>query len=246
MRVGSLFTGIGGIDRGLEAVGMRTVWQVENDEYCTKILERHWPRVKRYGDVREVHGEDLEEVDLLCGGFPCQTVSLAGLRKGEEDPRWLWPEFRRILREVRPGWALVENVPGLLSNSEGETFAGLLRDLAQSGYDAEWDCIPAAAVGAPHLRYRVFLVAHKVGDTSIEQVRSRLQPGEPLIFAGRKPEHSDWWDAEPDVRRVAPGVPKRVDRTRVLGNSVLPQVASWIGSRILSAQNRLTELQEAS
>lgn len=142
------------MDLGLERAGWECRWQVENNEWCQRILAKHWPDVTRYGDIREVH--DLAPVDLVCGGFPCQPVSHAGRRKGQEDVRWLWPEFARVLGDLRPRFAVVENVPGLLSRGMGD----VLGDLAALGYDAEWDCLPAAAVGAPHLRYRVFIVAH--------------------------------------------------------------------------------------
>ncbi len=193
MRVGSLFSGIGGLDLGLERAGMEIVWQVEVDDWCRRVLARHFPNAVRYGDVRKCRGEHAAEladaeragaerssppgelgdrrplgssqlapVDLICGGFPCQPVSHAGQRKGADDERWLWPEFRRIIREVRPRWVLVENVPGLLSIDSGRLFGGILADLAALGYDAEWDCIGAADLGAPHLRKRVFIVAHAI------------------------------------------------------------------------------------
>ncbi len=196
MRVGSLFSGIGGLELGLERAGMTVAWQVENDDYCTRVLARHWPDVARFRDVRECHGAAahvadagqqhgaawpeggahqperpsgdvagccLPPVDLICGGFPCQPVSHAGQRKGADDARWLWPEFARIVREVQPRWVVVENVPGLLSIDDGRLFRGILWDLSESGYDAEWDCIPASSVGAPHIRDRVFIVAHATG-----------------------------------------------------------------------------------
>lgn len=158
--VGSLFSGIGGIDLGLERAGMEVKWQVESNPWCNKILAKHWPKVKRYGDIKNVKGEELESVDLVCGGFPCQPASQAGKRKGQSDERWLWPEFYRIIREVRPRWVLAENVPGLLSVNAGSAFGEVVGDLAQSGYCVEWDCISAAAVGAPHLRERIWIVAH--------------------------------------------------------------------------------------
>src|SRR5437588_4892053 len=157
--VGSLFSGIGGLDLGLGRAGMSVAWQVENDPFCAAVLEKHWPGVKRYGDIREIRWEEVESVDLVCGGFPCQPVSLAGRRLGTTDDRWLWPEFARCVRTVRPRYVLVENVPGLLVRGMGD----VLGDLAACGYDAEWDCLPAAAVGAPHLRYRVFIVAYPAG-----------------------------------------------------------------------------------
>jgi len=160
LTVGSLFSGIGGLDLGLERAGMSVKWQVEIDDYCNRVLAKHWPDVARFRDVRDVGAHNLEAVDLICGGFPCQDVSLAGQRAGLDGKRsTLWSEFARIIGELRPRWVLAENVPGLLSSDDGRFFGNVLRDLAACGYDAKWDCIPAAAVGAPHLRYRVFIIA---------------------------------------------------------------------------------------
>lgn len=150
---------------------------MEIDDYCRQVLDKYWPDIPKYGDIREISGKELEAVDLICGGFPCQPVSLAGKRLAQEDDRWLWPEFIRLVRAVRPRYVLVENVPGLLSRGMGD----VLGDLAASGYDAEWDCIPAAAVGAPHLRYRVFIVAHRkeMADPSGQQDRRLQRQGVP-------------------------------------------------------------------
>ena len=151
MRFGSLFAGIGGFDLGLERAGMECAWQVEIDPYCQKVLAKHWPDVPRYEDVREVGKHNLEEVDLICGGFPCQPVSQAGKQKGKDDKRWLWPEYRRIVSELRPNYVFVENVRNLLRLHGTE----VLGDLTTLGYDAEWEVIPARAVGAPHKRDRL-------------------------------------------------------------------------------------------
>ena len=159
MTVGSLFSGIGGLDLGLERAGHRVLWQVESNAFCRRILAQHWPDVPCYSDVKKLTGTNLEPVDLLCGGFPCQPVSQAGQRKGTDDDRWLWPHFARLLGVLRPSYALLENVPGLLTANGGHAFGAILADLADCGYDAEWDCLPAAALGAPHLRYRIFLLA---------------------------------------------------------------------------------------
>jgi len=164
LTVGSLFSGIGGFEFGLERTGgFKTVWQCEIDPFCLKVLAKHWPDVKRFADIKKMGiGEEIPYVDVICGGFPCQPVSCAGKRKGKEDTRWLWPEFCRVVRSVRPEWVLIENVPGLLSADSGRLFAGILRDLSESGYDAEWNIVSAASVGAPHLRKRVFIVAKMV------------------------------------------------------------------------------------
>lgn len=158
---GSLFSGIGGLDLGLERAGWSCSWQVEIDGFCNAILERHWPRVQRLRDVRFAGDTTLPRVDLIAGGFPCQGVSVAGKRRGLADHRTgLWWEFRRVVAELRPRLVLVENVPGLLNNG----LADVLGSLAALGYDAEWDVVPASAVGAPHLRERLFVVAHAISD----------------------------------------------------------------------------------
>jgi site-specific DNA-cytosine methylase len=162
--LGSVFSGIGGLELGLERAGFQVKWQVEYEDYCNKILAKHWPGVKRYGDIYNVRGSELEKVDCICGGFPCQPFSTAGKRKGTADSRWLWPEFYRIICEVRPRWVIVENVPGLLSIDSGRVFAGILRDIAATGYDAEWRIVSAKDVGARHLRKRLFVIGY-VRDT---------------------------------------------------------------------------------
>jgi DNA (cytosine-5)-methyltransferase 1 len=162
LTVGSLFSGIGGLDLGLERAGMTVAWQAENDPYCCKVLTKHWPDVPNLGDVTTIDWSTVPRVDLICGGYPCQPFSTAGTRRGRDDPRHLWPHMRDAIRLLRPDWALLENVPGHLSLGFGD----VLGDLAEIGYDAEWDCIPAAAVGAPHLRWRVFIVAYPSGRAS--------------------------------------------------------------------------------
>jgi DNA (cytosine-5)-methyltransferase 1 len=155
--LGSLFSGIGGLDLAVEAVtGARTVWQVEADPWCRSVLARHWPDARRYDDVRTV-GEELERVDIIAGGFPCQDVSVAGKRAGITggERSGLWSEFARIVRVVRPRIVFVENVSGLLSME----FGRVLGDLAALGYAAEWGVFRASDAGAPHRRERVFVLA---------------------------------------------------------------------------------------
>jgi DNA (cytosine-5)-methyltransferase 1 len=164
LRTLDLFSGIGGFSLGLERTGgFETVAFCEIDPFCRRVLAKHWPDVPCFEDITKLTKKELDaigKIDVICGGFPCQPVSCAGKRQGDKDKRWLWPEFYRIVCEVKPRWVLVENVPGLLSADSGRLFAGILRDLASSGYDAEWNIVSAASVGAPHLRKRVFVVAH--------------------------------------------------------------------------------------
>jgi DNA (cytosine-5)-methyltransferase 1 len=140
---------------------MAIVGQVEIDPWCRRVLAKHWPEVPRHDDVRTAARwwGGRRAPDLVCGGFPCQPVSHAGKRLAQADERWLWPAFADIVRALRPRYVLVENVPGLLGRGMGD----VLGDLAACGYDAEWDCVPAAAVGAPHIRDRVWIVAHPAG-----------------------------------------------------------------------------------
>ena len=179
LTVGSLFTGIGGFDLGLSRVGFKIAWQVEIDDYCSRVLERHWPGVKRYGDIKEIDAADLEPVDLICGGFPCQPASQAGKQLGVEDERWLWPEFYRILRAARPRWVLVENVPGLRAVNSGRAFGEVVGDLASLGYSVVWDCISAAHLGAPHIRDRVWIVARLANTERTERREGGIGRHEP-------------------------------------------------------------------
>lgn len=164
MRVGSLFAGIGGFDLGLERAGHETVWQVELDPKCRQVLERHFPNARRHEDVREVGSANLARVDLICGGFPCQDLSVAGRRKGLAGGRsGLWFEFHRILGELAPEWCVIENVPGLLSSHRGRDFAVLLRGLGDLGYRCAWRVLDAQYAGLAQRRKRVFVVGH-LGD----------------------------------------------------------------------------------
>lgn len=262
MKVGSLFSGIGGLDLGLERAGMTVAWQSEINPYACRVLAKHWPDVPNLGDITTIDWSDVEPVDLICGGYPCQPFSLAGVRAGEDDPRHLWPHFARAIRELRPRYALLENVPGHLSLG----FGSVLGDLAALGYDTDWDCIPAAAVGAPHLRYRIIVVAHAneqqhesgssplgwsaTEDISADATGGRRDERLHRHGAGSNVRRFDvqksarrvgsaerigggYWATEPDVGRVAHGVPSRVDRLRTLGNAVVPQIAQFVGERIM-------------
>lgn len=335
---GSLFSGIGGIDLGLERAGMTCSWQVEIDEYATQVLAKHWPHVTRFRDVRDCGARNLSTVDVLAGGFPCQDISGAGRRAGITGERsGLWTEFARIVRELQPRYVLVENVAALLyplrrnGTIEPAPIGRVLGDLASCGYDAQWQIISATAVGAPHLRERVFIVAYlphatgnrcqwrqhqsqsrqyertpfagengngqQVAHTTSNGRRSRGSecqgqqreilterssaslladacsagcqefdastianrqgyitwrspaPGNVSDATGRRERQyifprssqetqsltfqSSWWAVEPELGRVAHGIPARVDRLRGLGNAVVPQVAEFVGRLIV-------------
>ncbi len=156
IRVGSLFTGIGGLDLGLERAGMRIAWQSEIDPYCCAVLRKHWPHVPNLGDIRGVRATSAPPVDLICGGFPCQPFSFAGKRRGHEDDRYLWPEMLRVIEEFRPRWVLGENVPGIINLALDQ----VLSDLEALGYETAALVIPACALDAPHRRDRVWILAY--------------------------------------------------------------------------------------
>jgi DNA (cytosine-5)-methyltransferase 1 len=163
MRIGSLCSGIGGLELGLEWAGVgHTVWQVEKDPYCRQVLAKHWPHATRFDDVCTVGAHNLAPVDVICGGFPCQDISYAGDGAGiaEGTRSGLWFEFARIVGEMAPRYVVVENVAALLDRGIGDVL-GTLSDL---GYDAEWSTLSACAVGAPHMRRRVFIVAYAHGE----------------------------------------------------------------------------------
>jgi len=160
MKFGSLFSGIGGFDRGFEIAGMQCAWQCEIDPKASEVLAKHWPDVKRYTDVRTIGKENLEPVDVICGGFPCQDLSIAGKRAGLAGIRsGLWFEFARIIDELEPGWVIIENVPGLLSSNKGQDFAVLLRWLVERGYGVCWRILDSQYFGVAQRRRRVFVVA---------------------------------------------------------------------------------------
>jgi len=162
VRIGSLFSGIGGLERGLERAGVgRVIWQVERDPFCRDVLARHWPDATRYDDVRSVGSANLAPVDVVCGGFPCQDVSVAGRGAGLDGARsGLWGEYRRIVAEMRPEAVVVENVSALVARGLDR----VVRDLVQLGYEVEGSRIRADDVGAPHRRERLFLLARRVAD----------------------------------------------------------------------------------
>lgn len=271
----SLFSGIGGLDLAAEWAGFRTVGQCEWADYPTKVLEKHWPGVPRWRDIRTLTGESFYErtglhtVDVISGGFPCQPFSVAGKRRGAEDDRYLWPEMLRVIQEIRPAWVIGENVAGIV-NMALDT---VLSDLGTLGYTCQAFIIPTCAVDAPHRRDRCAIVAYSErsgcgGQRDVCNLRSipetnckrpSDQPCKPSEISGnvadadngsrdvrrkrelsaaestgtswadhggRAPEHGggEWWPAEPNVGRVADGVPFRVDRLKGLGNAVaLPQ-----------------------
>ena len=173
LTIGSLFSGIGGLEIGLEVAGVgKTIWQVEQDDFCRNVLAKHWPEAERFDDIKTVGANNLRYADIICGGFPCQDISLAGSGAGLAGERsGLWGEMYRVIREIRPRFVIVENVPALTSRGLG----AVLGDLASCGYDAEWDCVSAASIGACHRRDRLFIIAYNTDPNSGRREEQREQ-----------------------------------------------------------------------
>ena len=310
MNVLDLFSGIGGFSLGLERAGMRTVAFCEIEPYCRAVLKKHWPNVPCYDDVRTLTADRLRAdgiiPDVICGGFPCQDISVAGKGAGIQDGTrsGLWAEYARLIGDIRPRFVIVENVSALLSRGLDR----VLGDLAAIRYDAEWHCIPASTVGAPHRRDRIWIMAYPAGErcgearqhirgcaertaqrgevlahaqrqdkgrrgisrpgkgagtdsgwssgqpigtsealpnadiTGLSQWHVGREPSPPRsrVFQGGELERAfathgrEQWHVEPNVGRVAHGIPSRVDRLRALGNAVVPQIPQIIGEAIMA------------
>ena len=297
MRVLDLFAGIGGFTLGLERAGFETVAFCEIEPYAQKVLKKNWPEVPIYDDVRHITAERLISdgirVDVITGGFPCQDISLAGEKAGIEGERsGLWSECARLLSELRPRYAIFENVTNLLNGDRGNWFKRVLWDISQVGYDAEWHCIPASQLGAHHHRDRVWIICYPRGEVLLEDSRYRQWRDAESVVEGRdtqgkwkcntdaigrssenvadalyprlqrrihrwtnqerqdksghlgcsssthgQPRQSSW-DIEPNVGRVANGIPSRSHRLKCLGNAVVPPIPQLIGEAIKEAEMR--------
>jgi DNA (cytosine-5)-methyltransferase 1 len=320
-----LFSGIGGFSLGLEKVGFKTIAFCEREEYCRMLLQKHWKGVKIYNDIKKLEGKDIKEpVDILTGGFPCQPYSVAGKQKGTNDDRYLWPEMFRVIKEVKPTFIIAENVRGLINIQDGMVFETVCSDLESEGFEIQTFIIPAAGVGAPHKRERVYIVGYskhngsltskikrgdnKINDRTEEGENTTLEPertsrsrDNEIMENTRRELHErssireknedetrkeitdqyqrsssaprfnvadskskqsfskynreeqgetskqkqiesggsrSWtlreadWVFEPNVGRVANGVPGRAHRLRGLGNAIIPKIAEEIGRSI--------------
>jgi len=262
MRFLDLCAGIGGFSLGLERAGMTCAGQVEIDPFCIKVLEKHWPHVPRWKDVKNEHEYDeYPAVDLVCGGYPCQPFSHAGKRRGAEDDRPLWPYVFKVVQRLRPTWCLFENVAGHVTLGLDEVLA----DLESENYSCQPLIIPACSVDAPHIRKRVWILAHtnsprlgsgmppagreagRVARGSGERLdtdpdrsgRQKLNTStlaaEPRFNTRLSNSGGCFWAIEPDVGRVGYGIPYRVDKLEALGNAVVPVFVEQIGLAIAAA-----------
>lgn len=238
LTIGSLFSGIGGLELGLERAGLGpVVWQVEKEPYCREVLARHWPSAERFDDVRNVGAHNLKRVDIICGGFPCQDISFAGPGAGLAGERsGLWFEYARIVRELRPRYVVVENVAALLVRG----LDAVLGTLAALGFDAEWSTLSACAVGATHVRRRLFIVAYANGQHGRSGLwDSAARSGRSLQtvdgFARARARAKARVEDPSELYRGADAVPFRVERQRAIGNAVYPDCAEVVGRMIKGA-----------
>ena len=264
-----IFSGIGGFSLGLERAGMRTVAFCEIEPYCRAVLQKHWPEVPIWKDIRGLNANELKRagignIDVICGGFPCQDIILAGKGAGLAGERsGLWLEYLRLIKETTPRYAIIENVSAL----RGRGLDEVLRSLFEVGYDAEWHCIPACAVGAPHQRDRIWIVANanskqaqrlaiarsecdywatepdvggKINGLSSGVDEDRALVNETHVILTNATTISDVWGPgwEENIPRVVNGVPARAHRIRALGNAVVPQIPEMIGRAVIKAENK--------
>ena len=243
--IGSLFAGIGGFELGLERAipGAYTLWQVEQNKFCQKVLAKHWTDARIYDDVKNITKNNVQQVDILCGGFPCQDISVAGKGEGLNGKKsGLWWEMHRIIDELQPKAVIMENVAAITIRGLG----AVLGSLSQIGYDAEWCTISSAgAFGLPHKRDRWFAVAYP------SSIRSQKDKSQSMRSESERERiwNSDAWSlnairskrggtpsgtvlSESAICRAANGVPHRMDRVKALGNAIVPQCSEWIGRKL--------------
>jgi len=229
-----LFSGIGGFSLGLERTnGFETVAFCEIEPYPQAVLRKHWPNVPIYDDIRTLTAERLKSdgisVDVITGGFPCQDLSVAGKQAGIDGERsGLWKELCRIISEVRPQYAIVENVPTLLSGDRGRWFGRVLGDLAEIGYDTEWETFSSRPFGTNHKRIRTWVIAYPASKRLERRVFTKeAWKIRPKVAA------CDWWTAENRILRKSDRATDWIPKSKIIGNGQVVQVVEWIGKRIM-------------
>ena len=223
-----LFSGIGGFALAARWSGFETVAFCEIDQYCQKVLSRHWPQVPIYSDIKKLTRQGLEsdgifQPDIITGGFPCQPFSVAGKQRGQDDNRHLWPEMLRIISELHPAWVVGENVSGFVCLALDDCIS----DLECQGYTVQSFVIPACAVNAPHRRDRVWIMANSQGrvrEGGSQESVFRVRDLSAQFGGSSENQRNRFNPTEPNVGRVADGIPNRVDRLKGLGNAVVPQL----------------------
>lgn len=260
VKIGSLFAGIGGFELGIERAipNSETIWQVEQNPFCQSILSKHWTKAKIYNDVRDITINNVEPVDVLLGGFPCQDISLAGKQLGVNDGKKssLWWDMWRIIGELRPRVVIMENVANIIRLGG----ADVIGSLAQIGYDCEWTVISAQQFGAPHLRERWFCVAYS--NSSNDRNRTKIpismeeRGSDEYGISDRSQSVSTLWNnkspsdwrgvgCQSAICRVDDGLSTGMDRSKhnkirqerlkALGNAIVPQCSQWVGEQVLKS-----------
>jgi len=264
VKVLDLFSGIGGFSLGLESTGFfETVAFCEKDDFCKKVLQKHWGDIKIYDDIRSI--DDEIQADVITGGFPCQSFSQAGLQKGRADDRFLWNEMFDVIKKVKPRWVIGENVQGIINIEQGMVLRQVRDDLEGEGFQVQCFLIPASGIGAWHQRKRVWILANKndenrsrtqgsrkkdVSDSNGKRSQRRkfqhhLEIGKQSSTNDGKnssEEQQTWWETQSRICGVPDGVSYGVDRDRAkrikaLGNSIVPQIARQLGLAIMEAEN---------
>lgn len=247
--IGSCFSGIGGFELGLEWAGFKTAWQIEIDPFCRQILKKHWPDVPKYKDINEIKTEEIKDVGIICGGYPCQPFSFAGKRTGEKDDRHLWPEMFEIIKAKRPNWVICENVTGHISLG----LSKVLSDLESISYNYQTFIIPACSVNAAHQRNRIWIVAN-IRENS-DNIKRTIYKNKNILVQNSRDKIKIWgeynricqssnWSPEEYVKtersfcREIHGVSSKLDETRVaaLGNAIDPRIAYQIGLAIIQTE----------
>lgn len=246
MRVLDLFSGIGGFSLGLERAAMETVAFCEIDQDATKVLKKHWPDVPVFSDIKELNKNELERtgvvgIDVICGGFPCQDISVAGKQAGIYGERsGLWSEYKRLIGELEPRYVIIENVAALRSNG----LVAVLQDLWALGYDAEWHIIPASAVGSPHQRERLWVIAYPECQRPQGQgvIARPVYPAPKAFGEADRLVNALRQDSLPFVCGSHDGVSKKLaqDALKQYGNAVVPQIPEAIGRAIMEASKHKT------
>jgi DNA (cytosine-5)-methyltransferase 1 len=238
MKILDLFAGIGGFSLAGHWMGWETAAFVEWDQFCQKVLKKNFPDVPIFGDIRQFDGTKYRgTVDIVCGGFPCQPFSTAGKRKGKEDDRFLWPEMRRIIREVKPKFFVAENVYGLITQNNGSVLKTIISQMENEGYEIWAGIIPASAVEAQHRRNRIWIVGRLSNSSSIRPIRANQSKerhkcnGWWSTFGLVKPLHrvgcKFYLHDRTEISGTVDGVSSELDKNRIkaLGNAIVPQVA---------------------
>lgn len=248
MNHGSLFSGIGGFDLAAQWLGWNNVFQVEIDPYCQGVLTRHFPNTIIHPDIKELDGEIYRnKIDVLSGGFPCQPWSQAGPRKGEQDERHLWPQFKRLITEIQPTYIVGENVHGFVSYDGGRMLDTVCDELEDEGYEVWTMVFPASACNARHKRNRCWILAYSAGNgrqRNGKEVDTRLSDGKQV---GQSPLRV--WEQDAPTRTsfcgMADDVPQRLERNKALGNAIVPHCAYAMFRGIARHAGMVEELESA-